>query len=103
VFGFVTAEGNDSSGKKEWKPLDFDQIMKRRTTDSSPRYLIRDDYADGDYLDHPQFGNGYVLIILPPRKMKVLFDGQLKLLICGSGSPKGGNTVASYHEKEKRK
>lgn len=102
VFGYVTDAESKSTRGKEWKLLDFDQIMNYRITDSFPRYLIQNDYHDGDYLDHPQFGNGYVLRVVSPRKMKVLFDGQLKLLMCGAGSPRGINPAATSSRKRKK-
>ena len=103
VFGYVTAEGNGVPERKEWMLLDFGQIMNRRTTDFVPRYLIQTDYKDGEYLHHPQFGNGYVLEILPPRKMRVLFDGRTSLLMCGSRSTDVSGTPTDQHKRKKRK
>ena len=90
VFAFVTVKSaGGERGKKEWKAIDYPEIIKRRPIDPPDLYLPQSDYSDGDYISHPQFGDGYVLAVLSPRRMRVLFAEKRMLLVCGSGSTPG--------------
>jgi hypothetical protein len=99
VFAFEMVDGKgEGEKKKKRSSIDYAALMERRGSKKSNPYSIKKDYTDGDYLSHPKFGDGYVLTVLPPNKMKVLFADEKKLLICGPGS-KSGKTKMTGQKK----
>ena len=91
VFGFemVDDEKEDGDKKQKLTPLDHAALIERRGSEAMAAYSIKKAYTDADYLRHPQFSDGYVIAIVPPQKMEVLFAGGRKVLICGPGSISG--------------
>ncbi len=43
-------------------------------------YSFRETYGPGQPLDHPKFGLGFVQKIIPPNKMEVMFETEIKTL-----------------------
>ena len=90
VFAFELVEGKkEGEKKKKRSSIDHAALMERRGSETSNPCAIKKAYTDGDYLSHPKFGDGYVLTVVPPNKMEVLFAEEKKLLICGPGSKSG--------------
>ena len=46
-------------------------------------YTITASFKDGDVVQHKKFGLGKVLELVPPNKVKILFEEGAKLMICG--------------------
>ncbi|XPV76472.1 MAG: hypothetical protein ACNI27_00765 [Desulfovibrio sp.] len=46
-------------------------------------YAITAIFKDGDVVKHAKFGLGKVLELVPPNKVKILFEEGTKLMICG--------------------
>ena len=44
-------------------------------------YSIRDQFTPGDIINHSLFGQGIVKNVFDTNKMKVLFNGEVKILI----------------------
>jgi hypothetical protein len=86
VFAFENVDGKEEGGKKKRLSIDYVALMEKRGSKTSNRFSIKKDYIAGDYLCHPKFGDGYVLTVLSPGKMEVLFGDEKKRLICGPGS-----------------
>lgn len=68
----------------------FAQWMRGRETlaasgDTPRAYGIRETYAAGDAVDHPKFGLGFVQKIIPPNKMEVMFETEIKTLAMDIG------------------
>ncbi len=81
VFVFEMVDGKEEGKKKKKRSsLDCISILERRGSKSSKPYSIKKDYTDGDYIRHSKFGNGYVLTVVPPNKMQVLFEDEKKVL-----------------------
>jgi hypothetical protein len=48
----------------------------------TPRnYRIDEDFAVGDVVDHIKFGRGFVLKLIHPDRMEVLFSDEIKVLV----------------------
>lgn len=43
-------------------------------------YSLKDLYSVGQALDHPKFGLGFVQKIIPPNKIEIMFQTELKVL-----------------------
>jgi hypothetical protein len=82
-------EDEEGKKKKKWTSIDYAALMERQGSRKPVKYSIKKAYTDGDYMSHPSFGAGYVLNVLPPHKMEVLFEESKKLLACGPGSTNG--------------
>ena len=89
VFEMVDDEKDDGDKKQKLTPLDHAALIERRGSKAMAAYSIKKVYTDGDYLRHSQFGDGYVIAIVPPQKMEVLFADGRKVLICSPGSISG--------------
>jgi hypothetical protein len=84
--------GTKNSIKKKGsvKHLDHAALTKRRHSKSLKTYSTKKAYTDGQYLNHPKFGEGYILgVSSPPSKMEVLFADRKRVLVCGPGSANG--------------
>ena len=51
-------------------------------TPDKMRYAASATFVAGQLIEHPKFGEGYVLHVSGARKMEVLFDGGTKVLAC---------------------
>ncbi len=71
-----TAELTTEEGRtKAWAAL------QKQAGDAKPRkYDMKGDYTESDVVNHPKFGEGYVVEILTPTKMSVLFEEGLRRL-----------------------
>ncbi|MDR2935255.1 MAG: hypothetical protein LBV70_05185 [Candidatus Adiutrix sp.] len=47
----------------------------------TPRpYRLEEGYQAGEAIEHPKFGLGFIQKIIPPRKMEVMFENDIKTL-----------------------
>lgn len=56
--------------------------MARHDGDTPTPYEMAGSYAVRDFLEHPVFGRGEVIAVIPPDKMDVLFEAGVKTLRC---------------------
>lgn len=91
----------ETRGKKNRISVDHAALMERRKSKPFKPYSVNKDYTDGEYLDHPTFGNGYVISVCPPKKMDVLFASERKRLLCGPGSTAAAPKAAESNRKPK--
>jgi hypothetical protein len=63
----------------------FDQLLATRDASAARRYSPRERYAEGQVLDHPQFGRGFVSALRDGGKLEVTFRGGVKTLVHGRG------------------
>ena len=81
------AEEGKGVNELKLEPLDYTALMERRGSRKPLTYSINGVFADGQYINHPKFGEGYVLAMQsPPFMMEVLFKDQKRMLVCGSSS-----------------
>jgi hypothetical protein len=93
--GVFEADEKEEGGKKQKRSsIDCAALLERRGSSPSKPYSTKESYTDGDYLSHPKFGDGYVLIVVSPNKIEVLFLDGKKLLICGPGSKSAVQKIA---------
>jgi hypothetical protein len=65
--------------------LDFETLRTQVGQKEAFPYRPEGRFADGDFIMHQTFGEGYVLLVYqPPVKMAVLFADKSRLLTCGS-------------------
>ncbi len=71
-----TAELNTEEGAaRAWASL------QKQASDANVRtYSVSDEYTENDVLEHPKFGEGYVVEILSGTKISVLFEDGLRRL-----------------------
>jgi len=43
-------------------------------------YRLQEGYQAGEAIEHPKFGLGFIQKIIPPRKMEVMFENDVKTL-----------------------
>ncbi|HEU4384399.1 MAG TPA: hypothetical protein VFR85_13000 [Anaeromyxobacteraceae bacterium] len=63
----------------------FDELLRARDVARARRYSPRETYAEGQVLDHPQFGRGFVSALREAGKLEVTFRGGVKTLVHGRG------------------
>jgi hypothetical protein len=86
VYRFEEA-ATESAPKLAARLQGHSEIMSLRGAAGMHHYDAAASFTDGDYLQHPVFGAGYVLgIEWPPSRMQVLFADRQRMLICGPGS-----------------
>jgi hypothetical protein len=52
-------------------------------------YRLEEGYQSGEAIDHPKFGLGFIQKIIPPRKMEVMFENDVKTLAMNAGTGEG--------------
>ncbi len=67
------------------RPVGFDQLLAARDVAAARRYSPRETYAEGQVLDHPQFGRGFVSALRDGGKLEVIFRAGPKTLVHGRG------------------
>lgn len=83
VYSFKKLE----KGKEMFERQNHAAMMERRPLESISTYSARQSFENGQYLRHPNFGEGYVIALTsPPTKMVVLFGDRKRVLLCGLGS-----------------
>lgn len=72
------------SRSKAKATLPVDELWKEalsKTDRTSQPYSMESGFSEGDVIDHPVFGKGLVEQIVEGKKMKILFEKGVKLLI----------------------
>jgi hypothetical protein len=79
IEGIISdAELNTADGQqKAWKKL-----TKKSDISIARPYDIQAELTENDVVDHPRFGVGFVIQLLSPTKVEVLFEEGIKRLIC---------------------
>jgi hypothetical protein len=74
---------------KEPKPkaieIEWEQLMAASAQHSAKPYSTKATFAEGDKIEHPKFGQGFVGKTLHPNKVEVVFQTDLKILIHQQG------------------
>lgn len=68
------------------QPLDHAQVANSEEHDGVASYSSSSEFGPTDVFTHPSFGLGYVVQVLPPKKMEVLFADKVRVLVCAPGS-----------------
>jgi hypothetical protein len=68
---------------REKKVLSFDDLLRGRSAASARRYSPRDTYAQGQVIEHPSFGTGFVSALRDAAKIEVTFRSAVKTLVHG--------------------
>lgn len=59
----------------------YEQLKEETDPKAAKKYSIKAELTENDIVDHPKFGLGFVLELLTPTKVDVLFeDGRRKLV-----------------------
>jgi hypothetical protein len=54
--------------------------LKENLTDEPRPYNMNESYTEGEAVSHGKFGLGFVMKEVPPRKMEVMFETEIKTL-----------------------
>lgn len=68
---------NPKGQAKAWAKLQ----KKSEGAEATP-YSIATEFTENDVVDHPRFGLGFVIQLLSPTKVEVLFEEGVKRLVC---------------------
>jgi hypothetical protein len=69
------------SRRRQVKKLSWDEAMRSPASNKAKAYGFRDAYRQGDYLDHPKFGKGYVNEVVDDTKIEAVFKDGARVLI----------------------
>lgn len=65
----------------------YDKLKEETNLDAAKPYSLDVELTENDTVDHPKFGVGFVLELISPTKVEVLFeDGELVKLVCNQKS-----------------
>lgn len=78
--GGKSGTGRKLSGAK--LELAWQEAMLRHSADTPLAYSMQEAYQPLSLIEHPVFGKGEILKVLPPDKMEVLFQEGVKVLRC---------------------
>jgi hypothetical protein len=65
-------------------PVEWENWMEKNKEQPSKPYSLQGIFEEGDKIDHPKFGAGWVKRRFGENKMEVLFQEEMKILVCGS-------------------
>lgn len=63
------------------KEAEWQELVGDRATATFRRYAIGTTFKEGDCIDHPKFGPGAVVSLIPPQKISVVFRDGERLLV----------------------
>ena len=63
----------------------WEETMNEAATKPHKPYAMSGSFAEGDWVEHPKFGLGCVLVFVPQNKITVRFADSTKLLVCNQG------------------
>ncbi len=79
-----------SAASKQPKPArpsvlyeQWQTVLRRRELETPLPYSLTASFSETSLVEHPVFGLGQVLSIIPPDKMDVLFEDGIRRLKCG--------------------
>jgi hypothetical protein len=61
----------------------YQQLLREKDKAGARSYSIKDTYAEGDVLEHPNFGFGIAIAVKDGTKIEVLFENGPKVLVHG--------------------
>ncbi|MFW5965912.1 MAG: hypothetical protein ACOCV2_00270 [Persicimonas sp.] len=65
----------------------YEKLKEETDLDAAKSYSIDVELSENDTVDHPEFGIGFVLELISPTKVEVLFeDGEHIKLVCNQKS-----------------
>jgi hypothetical protein len=86
--GSASSPRRASSGTKTSKkgsngigPSDYEKVIKGQDLSRAQRYRASTNFAEGDVVDHTNFGLGMVTRLLADSKIEVLFPIGMKVLV----------------------
>ncbi|MCB9701806.1 MAG: hypothetical protein H6711_07940 [Myxococcales bacterium] len=62
---------------------DWSARMEMADLTGARKYSMRERYAEGDIVEHPTFGVGFVVDVADPQKAGILFEGGVRVLAMG--------------------
>lgn len=75
------AELSEPDGqKKAW-----DKLNEKIGVAHARAYDIKAEFTENDVIEHPRFGTGFVVELVSPKKIEVLFEDGLRKLACNIG------------------
>ncbi len=84
VYLIEQPEGTTHSSKAEVMLQDHAALMERRGSQEAPPYSPTKSLAEGEYIEHPTFGVGYIVAVTgPPPRVRIIFSEKKRLLVCG--------------------
>lgn len=78
--------GGASGAKAAAKPSEWEARVLGQAVSSFTRYSMGHHFEPGELVTHPKFGDGYVLEIVDPQKVSVMFRDGPKTLAQGQAS-----------------
>jgi hypothetical protein len=63
--------------------VSFDALLAKKRVAAAAPYSPKRAYADGDVIDHPLFGRGFVSAVRDASKIEVTFRSDVKILVHG--------------------
>ncbi len=85
VHGFrgAAAQGASRPARDRPRAQGFDELLGARNVAGARRYSPLETYGEGQVLDHPQFGRGFVSALRDGGKLEVTFRAGAKTLVHG--------------------
>ena len=83
AFRGAAAQGGPRPARDRPRPPGFDALLAIRDVAGARRYSPRETYGEGQVLDHPQFGRGFVSALRDGSKLEVTFRTGAKTLVHG--------------------
>ena len=77
----VADPGTGGSKRRTIKKLSWEEAIRHPASSKAKAYGFRDGYRQGDYLDHPKFGKGYVNEVLDDTKIEAVFKDGTRVLV----------------------
>lgn len=63
----------------------YDELRDESDIAAAKPYALDVELTENDAVDHPTFGLGFVLELMSPTKVEVLFEDGVKKLVCNQG------------------
>ncbi len=83
AFRGATGQAAPRPARDRPRAQGFDEVLAARNVAGARRYSLRESYREGQVLDHPQFGRGFVSALRDGGKLEVTFRGGVKTLVHG--------------------
>ncbi len=83
AFRGAAAQGAPRPARDRPRAQGFDELLGARNVAGARRYSPLETYGEGQVLDHPQFGRGFVSALRDGSKLEVTFRAGAKTLVHG--------------------
>ncbi|HEY6105013.1 MAG TPA: hypothetical protein VIV59_03460 [Anaeromyxobacteraceae bacterium] len=83
AFRGAAAQGAPRPARDRRRAQGFDEQLAARNVAGARRYSPRETYGEGQVLDHPQFGRGFVSALRDGDKIEITFRAGAKTLVHG--------------------